>query len=69
MYELSYESHLSYASPNAQQASSRDYNANWHIALDRTETLCTRSPTAGALQWAKRKLPCRTKACHSEVHL
>ena len=42
--ELSYESHLSYDSPNAQQAFSRDYNANWHIVQRLIENYLVDAP-------------------------
>ena len=42
--ELSYESHLSYASPDAQQAFSRDYSASWRIAQRLIENYLGKNP-------------------------
>ena len=42
--ELSYESHLGYASPDAQQASSRDYSAIWRIAQRLIENYLVNAP-------------------------
>ena len=41
--ELSYESHLSYTSLHAEQASSRDYNANGRITQRLVENYVVRS--------------------------